>query len=543
MVKERLTAALAHALTSAREAGALSVDELPQVQLDLPPSPEFGDFSSDVALLLARQTRQTPKVVAEAVAAHLDTAAPPLQSLVDRVAVGGSGFINFHLRPGWLHRVIEDALREGPEYGKSAARAENGALQVEFVSASPTGPLSIQHGRSAVVGDTLAALMEWNGYRVTREFYVNDTGSQMERFTRSLEARYLQAAGHSEARVPADAFSGPHLAELAQALHAEAGDRLAALSPEERRAELATRGRDAVIARQRETLESLGVRFDEWYLERTLHESGKLEEMIALLRRHGHVYDQDGAVWVRTSAFGDTEDRPLLRSNGQPTYIAADLAYHLDKLHRGFDRIIDVWDADHEPYVGRTLAGLRALGAAADAVNVLICQDVSVKLDGQLVDNGNILPLDEVVERAGKDAARFFFLQRSAGQPLELDLDRAARPDADNPYVQLRDALAEALAARRDAPRPDGELGLESLTGDGERALMRKLADYQDELRSAAREMDPCRVLRYAQELAPLLRDVARESGELTAARAALVEAGCIVMQNLFTILGLDAGR
>jgi arginyl-tRNA synthetase len=556
IVREKLTAALAQAFEQTAPAGRPPLDEA-AIPLDVPPSPDLGDFSSTLALTLARQANLSPRQAAEALAARLELPA----NLVERVDVSPSGVLNFHLRPEWLHRAVREARSAGDDFGKSRDLGADTPLLVEFVSADPTGPLTVTHGRGAAVGDALANLLEWNGYRVAREFYVNDTGSQTERFGRSLDARYRQALGQADARVPADGFQGDYVAELAARLRSDGGDRYLALPADERLKTLAQLGCEAMIARQRETLERLGVRFDEWYSERALSESGKVGAVMERLRTGGHTYETDGALWLQTTGFGDTEDRPLLRSNGRPTYIAGDLAYHLDKFDRGFQHVIDIWGPEHEAYVRRTQAGMEALGCHPGSMEILIFQPVLLRVDGILVSGGeggsgspgNNVPLDEVIETVGRDTARFIYLSRPISAPLEFDLDLARKRTHENPACYVLQAYARARQALKGAgaERPGPDVDLTPLTQAPERALMRKLAEFPDEVRAAARERDPHRLTRYVRDAADAFDAFCRDcpiagAGEGAApARLALCEAAEVVLRNALRLLGLEtqAGR
>jgi arginyl-tRNA synthetase len=552
--RETLTTALAAAAERARRSGQVTAEAIPVVQLDVPPAPELGDFSSDLAVVLARQSRQSPVEVAEALAGLLD----PPQGLVEHVEVGRTGFLNFYLKPEWLHEVIREACRLEADFGKNPAAGAGEAVQVEFVSAQPTGPLTVTHGRGAALGDALATVLEWNGYRVTREFYVNDAGSHMERFGRSLEARYLQAAGRAGAHVPVDGYQARFLVDLAARLKDTRGDEYVSLPPPARLERLTALGRDAVLEHQRETLARFGVCFDEYSSEKALRESGKLQDVLDLLRRNGYAYELDGALWLQTTRFGDDEDRPLLRSNGQPTYIAGDLAYHLEKFRRGFQRVIDIWGPDHAAYVRRTQAGIQALGGSPEALEILIFQHVLLRVDGMVVEGsahaGSNILLGEVLDEVGKDVARFFYLGAPVSSPLEFDLDLARMKTPENPAWRAQAAHVQACAILRDAAREaparsgsPSEADLAALDSPWERALMRKLADFPDEVQAAAQERDPYRLTRYLREAAAAFDLCCQQlpphgGGDPSgAARLALVQASKVVLGNALTVLGISA--
>lgn len=543
LVRERLAAALSTAIARARQDGALSGDDVPAIQMDVPPSPDLGDFSSDVARSLARSSRQTPSQVAETLATRLQVGASGADGdaagWVERVEVSPSGVLNFHLRADWLQSALQAIRTEGSEFGRSSDLGNGQNVLLEYVSADPTGPLTLVHGRGAAVGDALANVLAWNGYQVTRESYINDAGSQMERFGRSLSARYLQELGRQETRVPVDGFPDEYVVELAKALRAEHGERYRDTPPGERLEAMKAWGRNAIVEQQRVTLTRFGVRFDDWSSERTVAESGLLGEVLNRLRDSGAAYEADGALWLASTRFGDTVDRALVRGNGRATYLANDLAYHLGKFQRGFHRVIDVWNAEHEDYIPRTRAGLRALGCEAEALEILIFAPISVKIDGVVVEGtqrGQGGFLGNVLDEVGHGVARFFYLLRPAASPLELDLDLARTDSSANPAWVVRQALERA---RREGLRAVVENETPTLTTPEALALARRLATFPDEVRAAARERDPYRVARYAQKVAGELDaylDLSAEAESTT--RPVLAEAAGIVLQNALTVLG-----
>ncbi|MBI3912110.1 MAG: arginine--tRNA ligase [Armatimonadetes bacterium] len=552
MVRETLTSVIERALEEARQAGELPVAQLPPVELDVPPSNQFGDFSSNVALVLARQVGAPPRDVAQRIASHLVTNG----GLLQRVDVAGPGFLNFYLKPTWLHDVVPEICLQGDDYGRCNI-GQGQLLQVEFVSANPTGPLSVPHGRGAAIGDVLARILSWVGYETRREFYINDAGGQVARFGESVEACYLQLLGDTETKVPDDGYQGDYVRDLARQILAREGDRLRDLPADERLETFTRLARDAMLAQQRETLARFGVHFDIWFSESELHYTGQIDEVIRVLLENGNAYESEGAIWLRSTAFGDDGDRPLVRGNGQPTYIAADLAYHLNKHRRGFQRVIDIWGPDHHGYIARTKAGIQALGIPADWLEILIFQHVSLRKDGEVVAGskrlGNIVLLDEVIDEVGKDAARFFFLMRGANSPLEFDLDLAKQEALENPvyYVQYAHARMGSIlreAAERCVVLPDpAQTDLSPLQHESELALLRHLAELPEEIRQAAILREPHRLTRYGQELAACFhafyRDcrVLGEVPEIVAARLCLVLACRVALRNVLTILGVSA--
>jgi arginyl-tRNA synthetase len=542
LVKERLTLALAEALRRAQESGEVAQDAAPAIRLDVPPSASLGDFSSDLAVTLSRASGRPAASIAESLAANLRNEL----GLVERVDVSGSGFLNVHLKPGWLEDALREARSRRSEFGRSGD-GDGRRVQVEFVSAYPTAPLNVVHGRGAALGDAIANLLEWTGWSVTREFYVNDAGSRFERFARSLEAEYLKQCGRENVRPPADGFLGEYLTQAVREIREVVGDRYLDTPPEERRIALSALGRDALLERQRATLADLGVRFDEWRFESDLLAGGGLEEAVRRMTEQGLIYEADGALWLRTTSLGDEADRPLRRSNGETTYLAGDLAYHLDKFQRGFERVVDVWGPDHATYVRRTLIGIQAMGFAADNVNILVLPPVTVKIDGGRVDSastgGNNLLLAEVIANVGREAARYFYLLTPLSAMLELDLDRAREEPACSPargvlaaYEEARRLVDQCSAA---AQLPAADAVIELPSGDAELRLARRLADFPDEVRQGALELDPSRIARYSVEVADLLRSAL--DAPHSAERLALVDAAAVVLGNALDILGCAA--
>lgn len=534
LVKERLTAALSEALNQLLGGDRAAA---PPVRLDVPPTPDLGDFSTDVAIAASRAAGRPAPEIAESLAAHLRAQ----EGLVERVEVSASGVLNFRLASGWLEEAVREARTRREEFGRSQV-GQDRRVQVEFVSAYPTAPLTVIHGRGAAVGDALANLLAWTGWRVTREFYVNDAGSRFDRFARSLEAEYLKQLGREDVRPPADGFQGDYLVEVVREIRERVGDRYLNVPAEERLKWLAILGRDAMLDRQRATLARFGVRFDEWRFESELLKSGILDEAFRRLAEKDLLYEADGALWLRSTSLGDEMDRPLRRSNGETTYLAGDLAYHLDKFQRGFDRVVDIWGPDHETYVARTLIGLQALGFPREAVNIRVLSTVTVRIDGGRVDaasTGNSLSLAEVIEELGPDSARFTYLLADATAALELNLD-PARDSAVNPAQRVRSVLE---AARRTVAAAQAEGRLKSngevaaVSGSEAEKLARRLADFPDEVRAAAQELDPSRIARYSVELAGLLEPALSDSAS-GPARPELLDAAAVVLGNALSILG-----
>ena len=537
-----------------REAVKASGFDLPddvEIELQRPRLKEHGDWSANVALALGPRVGRPPREVAEAIVANL-----PADPRVATVEVAGPGFINVRLSQDSFHQVLRDVIAAGEAYGRVAAEAGE-RIQVEFVSANPTGPLHVGHGRWAAVGDALASVLGAAGNVVEREFYINDHGNQMDLFARSIAARYLARFGR-EAEVPEGGYHGAYVDELAEQIAEEHGDRWLGAPEEELVAFFREEGERRMLARQRDVLARFGVEFDVWFSERTLHESGAVDEAIAALREAGYVYEQDGAVWLRTTALGDDKDRVLLRATGEPTYLAPDAAYIRDKFGRGFDRLVYLWGADHHGYIGRLRAVTRALGFDPDRVEFEIGQFVNLFRGEEPVRmskrTGDLVTFDELLDEVGADAARYLFLRQPVDTPIDFDIEVATRQTMDNPvyYVQYAHARIASLlrmADERGVGRGAfGDADLSLLDHPSELDLLRTLSEYPEVLRLAAHHRAPHRVARYAEEkLAVAFHRFYTDCPVLVAepplarARLWLAEGTRAVVANALALLGVSA--
>jgi len=553
MVREELKQALSAALSAAVAKGELPAVEAPPVILETPPDKRFGDFSCNLAMTLAPLVGRPPRAVAEVLVRHLRLP----EGRLERTEIAGPGFLNFHLHPAWLRETVRQILAQGERCGRSDIGGGQ-RVNLEFVSANPTGPLVVANGRQAAFGDCLARLLECCGYSVTREYYINDAdrSTQVQKFGESLEARYRQIFGE-EAPVPEDGYQGEYVAEMARAIAAEAGDRYLSVEAESRRKVFRDLALNRVITGQQADLAEFGVSFDVWFRESDLFARGAVEETLAVLREGGHTYESEDALWLRTTAYGDEKDRVLVRATGAPSYLAADVAYHRDKFSRGFDRLIDVWGPDHHGHIARTKAGVQALGYPTDRVDILIVQIVRLYSGGEMVRMskraGELVLLKDLVADVGGDAARFFFLMRSHDSPLDFDLELAKQESPENPvyYVQYGHARICSIlreAEERGVSLPDpGQVNFDRPEAEDELALMRKLADLPEEVQLAAAKYEPHRMTRYAQELARAFHSfyttcrVLGEDSELTAARLSLVIAARHVLRNTLQWIGVRA--
>ncbi|MGH2753445.1 MAG: arginine--tRNA ligase [Actinomycetota bacterium] len=548
VVTDALADLVRRALADLSAAGLIDAGVSPEPHFERPRKREHGDWATNVALV-AGQGRGAPRDIAQAIKERL-----PDSELVESVDVAGPGFLNFHLSPTWLHDVVRRAAEPTARFGMAAAPTGK-SINLEYVSSNPTGPISVVSGRHAAVGDAMGNLLEAVGHTVTREFYVNDAGRQADLFARSLAFHYLQRYG-VESEFPEDGYPGDYVAATAADVADEVGDSLVEMPEDERLERLRELGLSRMLSQMKASLERFGTRFDVWFSERTLHDEKEIEEVVNDLTRKGYAEEREGAVWFLASRLGDDKDRVMIRSSGAPTYLAADAAYVLDKFHRGFDHLIYLWGADHHGTVVRLKAVTEALGFDRDAVEIPLVQIVTLSSGGTAVKAskraGVIVPLDELVDDVGVDAARYTFLNRSIDAPLDFDIELAKREAPENPvyYVQYAHAricsIMRKAAAEGTTPDPS-TADLSVLGHPSEDALMRKLAAYEEVVPEAAQFRSPQRITRYVEELAAdfsaFYRDcrVVSEDEGLTAARLSLCLATRGVLASGLALLGVNA--
>ncbi len=548
MIEERLAELV-------REALAASADELgiegpwPPVVLLKPRQKEHGDLATNVALVLAERVGRSPREVAELIVERL-----PPDEAVASAEPAGPGFVNFRLTRAWLHAVLREVADRGGDYGRAEPTGRR--AQVEFVSANPTGPLTLGHARNAAIGDALARLLSFTGWEVEREYYFNDAGGQMDRFGSSIEARFLQLVGR-EAEVPEDGYHGDYVADLARQILDAQGPGLADLRPDDRSARLRVEGVRRVLGWIQTTLDRFDVRFDVYTTEASLAERGEIDVAVARLREAGYAYDAEGAVWFRSTAFGDDKDRVLIRSSGAHTYFAADCAYVIDKFSRGFDHLLYVWGADHHGDVARVRGAAQALGFDPEQVEMVIYQWVAFLREGAPVPmgkrSGNFVTLDELLDEVGVDATRFHLLMFSNDVTMNFDIEAVKRRSMDNPvyYVQYGHARIASImrrAAERGVElRPAAEADLALLTTEPELELLRALADVPAEIRRAAELRAPHRLTHAAQDVAARFHrfytdcPVISDDDPLTQARLWLCVATKQVIAILLQLVGVSA--
>ncbi len=546
-IKEILAGAIKKAALTAIEKGTVKEGELPEVLLEVPPQKEFGDFASNFAMQSARSLKCNPRIVAQAVIDNLDCA------YVDRAEIAGPGFINFYLKDNWLSDMFANIVKAGENYGNLTAPTKE-KIQLEYVSANPTGPLHVGHGRGAAVGSSLANLMKAAGYDVTREYYINDAGNQINNLAASVNARYLEAYG-IDVEFPENGYHGHDIIETAERIKRIYGDKFLHMDEDKRIEEFRTIALKEKLAALKEDLEAFNVTYDVWFSEQTLHDGNKIKEACDLLTERGYMYEKDGALWLKATEHGDDKDRVVIRDNGVPTYFAADIAYHRNKFERGFDRVINLWGADHHGYIARMKAAVGALGYNPDQLEVLILQMVSLYRNGELVKmskrTGQSVTLNELIEEVGTDAARFFFVMRSIDSQLDFDLTLATEKSNENPVYYIQYAHARICSIFRQLKEAGIEEAADAdytlLTDPTETELIKKLGEYPELIASAAKERAVHRVAHYVHELAGLFHSFYNQcrilgvDPELQQARIKLVKATQHVLRHALNILGVSA--
>ena len=549
-LKKKLRELIIQAVETSRDAGELTFDTLPAFEVEAPKQAEHGDLASNIALVLAKQTKMAPRKVVEILVRRL--AAPA--GMLSKVEIAGPGFLNFFIADAFWYRVIPEIHELGPAYGNSDLGAGQ-RVQVEFVSANPTGPLHIGHGRGAALGDALANLLTATGHEVVREYYINDVGNQILTLGKSLYFRALELMGQV-VNFPADGYQGDYIKKLAEEYLRERGP-VHLLVPVDTVAEkLGRYAGDAILAKIEQDLEDFGVHFDNWFHETDLYKHDRMENTLKVLQEDGLLYEKDGALWFKATKFGDEKDRVVQRRNEAFTYFASDIAYHLFKFQQGYDVVVDIWGADHHGYVPRLQAAVEALGCAG-RLKIILVQLVSLLRQGQplamTTRGGTFVTLREVLDEVGRDAARFIFLTRRPDAQLEFDLDLARQQSSENPvyYVQyaharLASVFRQAEAQNIPGGEPDPRL-FPRLALPEELNLLKLLAGYPEIVEAAARNLEPHRITYFLTELAAQLHSYyykhrfISEDLELTRARLGLVAGVKTVLAHGLQILGVAA--
>ena len=551
MIKRQLVALLEKAVREGVAAGLMPELASPFIEVELTKDPGHGDYASNVAMILASQVRKNPREIAGVLAGKIDDA----EGILERVEIAGPGFMNFFIREGALTRLLEEVFRQGDGYGSSDL-GKGGQIQVEFVSANPTGPLHIGHARGAVVGDVMANILAAVGYRVFREYYINDAGNQMNNLGKSVFLRYRELFGETE-EFPDGCYRGDYIRELAAELLKRDGEKYRGMAPGEAVAPLTAYAGNAILEGIKEDLRAFGVVFDLYFRESELYREDGLGRLLRTLQEKGFIYRQEEALWFRTTIFGDEKDRVVIRQNGDPTYFAADIAYHRNKFLRGFEKVIDVWGADHHGYIPRMSAAVQALGYDKESLQVILVQLVNLLREGKPVAmstrSGEFVTLREVVNEVGKDAARYNFLMRRSDSHLDFDLELAKRQSNENPvyyvqYAHARICSIIRMAAERGIGMPaDGQAALDLLKLPEEVELIKTITRFPEVVEGAARTLEPHRLTFYLNDLASLFHSyynknkVISEDGALTAARLFLVRSVLTVLKNALKMLGVSA--
>ncbi|AQT84839.1 arginine--tRNA ligase [Paenibacillus larvae subsp. larvae] len=546
-VKTSVKKAIADAVVSA---GIVDIKQLPAVTLEVPKDKAHGDFATNIAMQLTRIAKQNPRQIAEKLIAHLDKEA----AYIDEVEIAGPGFINFRMNKSYLYQVIGQVLEQGNSYGK-INMGKGKRVQVEFVSANPTGSLHLGHARGAAVGDALCNVLEMAGCEVTREYYINDAGNQVLNLAKSIEARYRQALGQ-EAEMPEDGYYGEDIKGFAEELAKAEGDRLLALNDEERLVFFRKYGLEKELDKIKRDLGRFGVKFDEWFSETSIYENNMIDDVLKQLKDNGHVFEQDGATWLRTTDYGDDKDRVLIKNDGTYTYLTPDVAYHRNKYERGYDEIINIWGADHHGYIPRMKAAVTALGYDANKLTVLIAQMVSLFQNGEKVKmskrTGKAVTMEDLMDEVGVDAIRYFFTMRSMDSHLDFDMDLAISKSNENPVFYVQYAHARICSIFRQAEEqgismlPAGQADLSRLTAEAEFDLLRKMAELPEEVAIAAEQYAPHRLIRYVYELASQFHSyykaerVITDDAAQTQARLTLLAALRVVLRNVLAAVGVS---
>lgn len=521
--------------------------EAAQINIETPRDSQFGDFSTNVAMLLAKQEKQSPRILAQNLVDKIQLDG----TYIDKVTIAGAGFINFYLKTGWQSAVIPIVEKMDKDYGRIDF-GQGKKVMVEYVSANPTGPMHMGNARGGALGDSLSNVLDRAGYDVTREFYLNDAGNQIEKFANSLEARYMQQYGEFE--FPEDGYKGADITLRAKEFTDMHGDQYVNTSVQERKDALTAFSLEKNIADMKETLKRYRVVHDVWFNESTLYESGQVQQMIDALKKTGQTYENEGALWLK----GKEKDEVLVRANGIPTYFTADIAYHYNKfVTRGFDKVIDIWGADHHGHIARMKDAMQILGIDPDRLEVITMQLVRLMKGGEVARmskrTGEAITLTDLLDEIGIDAARFFFNMRLAGSHFDFDLDLAVEQSNENPVFYVQYAHARICSIIRQladegvlVPSCD-TVDLALLTQKEELDLLRKIADFPDEIQAAAEAMEPSKLTHYATDLASMFHtfyNAHRVKGEeqaLVFARLRLIDTVRVTLENVLAILAVDA--
>jgi len=548
MLKQTINDLVSKAIGKAQKDGKLPAFDMPEIIIEHPQNAGHGDYSCSVPLKLTKVAKMKPMDIAKEIIACM----PPSRE-IEKADIAPPGFINFTLKTDWLAGQVDEVLKSGKAYG-NINTGKGQKIQIEFVSANPTGPLHVGAGRGAVIGSTLCNVMTSAGFDVTKEYYFNDSGSQMDAFKESLWARYQQALG-KDAAMPEAGYHGNYMAELAEDIKQKEGDRFLKMPPAEGIEELGKMGLATILQGVREDLKNLRVEYDVWYSEKTLYENGQFDKVMELLKKKGYVAEKEGATWFVSTALGEDKDNVVIRGNGVPTYFAADIAYHYNKfIERKFDKVIDIWGADHMGHTSRMKAVVGAFGVDPARLEFIINQMVTLRRGGEIVKiskrSGDMITLKELLEEAGTDACRFIFLSRAASSQMDFDMELAKQQSAENPvfyvqYAHARIASILRVAEEKGATDEGGDVSL--LTTEPELVLIRKMLQLPELVETIATTLEPHHLTYYAQDLATAFHAfykdcrVVSDDKAMTAARLKLVKAAKLVLGRTLNLMGMDA--
>ncbi|WP_432353997.1 arginine--tRNA ligase [Sporosarcina sp. A2] len=529
--------------------GLVEEADIPAIMLETPKSKENGDYATNIAMQLTKLAKKPPRAIAEAILEALDKTGTSIES----VDIAGPGFMNIVLKKDYLDDVVKTVVEQGVNYGRNNSGGKQ-KVQVEFVSANPTGDLHLGHARGASLGDSLCNIFDFAGYDVSREYYINDAGKQVENLARSIEARYFEQLGLDK-EMPEDGYQGPDIIEIAKQLIEEYGNKFVEMSDEERYQFFREYGLKIELGKLQQDLADFRVPFDVWFSETSLYKDGKIDVALNKLCENGHVFEEEGATWFRSTEFGDDKDRVLIKNDGSYTYLMPDIAYHEDKLNRGFDKLINIWGADHHGYIPRMKAAIQALGYDRDTLEVEVAQMVQLYKDGEKFKmskrTGKAVTLRELVELVGLDAARYFFAMRSGDAQMDFDLDLAVSKSNENPvyYAQYAHArISSILRAAEEKGISASVSNVSLLKAEKEIELIKKIGDFPQLVSDAARLRAPHRITTYIQELASTFHSFYNaekvldpENQELSEARLALVTAARTTVANSLKLVGVAA--
>ena len=542
-VENKLKKAIKDGLLETLKQEDIELEEIPEIKVEVPREKEHGDYATNIAMVMAKDFKRAPRQIAELLKENIDN------KLIKDISVAGPGFINFNLKNEWLYETIDliDELKE--DYGKVKVGQSKKVL-IEFVSANPTGPLHVGHSRGAVVGDMTANIMQAAGYDVDREYYFNDAGNQIDLLAQSTLIRYKQLFD-IEIDLPKNAYHGKYLIDIARQLEDKWGKDLLEKPEDEQLSICREYAFESLKDKIEEDLKYFGIKFDNWFYESSLHD-GDIEEAINILKEKGYTYEKEGALWLKSTEFNDDKDRVIVKSDGSLTYLAADIAYHLDKIERGYDKLINVWGADHHGYINRVKASIQALGYPEDILEIIIVQIVNLLRDGEKIPMskraGKFVTMTDVIDEVGKDAARYFYIMRSSDSHFDFDLELAKEQSSNNPVYYIQYAHARIYSILENADDIElQEIDLSLLDSEEEIDLIKLMARYPEVIKDSAESREPHILANYAYDLANAFhifynkRQVITSDEELSKARLKLVVSLQQVLKNLFTVLGIEA--